>query len=169
MLKKSLIALVVLAIAMPAMAGDLKIHGNWPCSYVAQQVAQVNVLLNVGYYIHVVNQKPFYVDQDTTAGDPYHTYVGCFVSQVDTNFEAKITVSIKGDGPSNGKVGKNSTKWSITSGNNTVIPLGGGQLTVCVKAENLAIQNLVGGSKDNVVAILTINAVPTAACAACND
>jgi len=168
MLKKSLIALVVLAVAMPAVAGDIKIHGNWPCQYVPQDVAVVNVLLNVGYYIHIKNQKPFYVDQDTSSSNPYHTYVGCFNSDVDTNFDATISASIAGSGsPAGGN-------WSVTSitvngGAPVVTAAGPNALQICVKGSDVKIENLIGGSKDNVVAALTIKAVPTAACEACGD
>jgi hypothetical protein len=169
MLKKSLIALVVLAIAMPAVAGQLKIHGNWPCTYVAQDVAVVDVLLNVGYYIHILNQSPFYVDQDTSSSDPYHTYVGCFNSEVDTNFDATISASIAA---ADGSLAEGS--WSVTSiavngGAPIVTAAGQNDLEICVKGSKVKIENLVGGSKDNVVAKLTIKAVPTAACEACGD
>jgi hypothetical protein len=168
MLKKSLIALVVLAVAMPAIAGDIKIHGNWPCQYVPQDVAVVDVILNVGYYIHILDQDPFYVDQDTSASDPYHTYVGCFDSDVDTNFDATISASIAGSGsPAAGD-------WSVTSitvngGAPIVTAAGPNALVICVQGKKVKIENLVGGSKKNVVAQLTISAVPTAACEACGD
>ena len=170
MLKKSILMLVLAALALPAVAGDIKIHGNWPCTYVPLDVTTVNVKLNVGYYIHVVNQKAFTVDQDSTNKDPYHTYTGCFSSKVKTNFDATISASIaKSNSPAN----NGDAKWEVTSidldGNNVAEANADNNLVICVKGSNIKIENLTGGAKGVVVAHLTIKAVPTAACAACGD
>ena len=71
MLKKSLIAIAVLSISLPAIAGDIKIHTPWPKAYVPQEITKIDVTLDVGFYIHVVDQDPIKVHQDTSAANPY--------------------------------------------------------------------------------------------------
>jgi hypothetical protein len=159
MLKKSLIAIAVLAIAMPVVAGDLKVH-NWPCQYQPVEVAKIDVQLNVGYYIHILNQDPILVNQDSSASNPYETYVGCFNSDVESNFNATLTASVKGTSAAGGK-------WSVTSGASIPIPVGTTPITVCVKATELKIGKLTGGATKVKVAEITFKAVPSPNCQGC--
>jgi hypothetical protein len=161
MLKKSLIAIAVLAIAMPVVAGDLKVH-NWPCQYQPVEVARIDVQLNVGYYIHILNQDPILVNQDSTAGNPYETYVGCFNSDVESNFNATLTASVKGTSAAGGK-------WKVTSGASHDIPAASTTpITVCVKGEEVKIGKLTGGAKKVKVAEIIFEAVPSPNCQNCD-
>ena len=72
MLKKSLFAVAMLAIVMPAFAGQLKVHEPWPCAPIPQEVAKIDVIMDVGYYINIVDQKAIKVVQDTQSANPYH-------------------------------------------------------------------------------------------------
>ena len=162
MLKKSLIAVAILAIAMPVVAGDLKVH-DWPCSYQPQTVTTIDVVLDVGYYIHIVNQDPIKVSQDSSGSDnPYTTYYGCFNSDVDTNFNATLTASVAGTSDAGGD-------WSVVSGaSHDVVPGAANPIEVCVRGKNVDISALTGGATSVKVAEITFKAVPSAGCANCN-
>ena len=99
MLKKGLIATVLLAIVLPAVAGDVKVHDPWPTMFVPVPVTTIQVCLDLGFYIHIKDQKCIKVVQDTSAADPYKTYTGCVTSAVESNFDATITASIKDTSP----------------------------------------------------------------------
>jgi hypothetical protein len=154
MLKKSLIAVTVLAMCMPAFAGQLKIHGNWPCTYVAQEVAKIDVIMDVGYYIQIVKQDAIKVTQDTTSNDPYHTYAGCASKDVKSNFNAALSVSAAAKSAAGGS-------WSATVDPATV-PAGTTSVKFCVKGTGVNIDKLVGGAKDVPVAEITVKVMPAA-------
>jgi len=49
MLKKSLFLVAAVApLAVAAQAGEIKIH-DWPMSYIAQEITDIPVVLDVGY------------------------------------------------------------------------------------------------------------------------
>ncbi|MFC1765153.1 hypothetical protein ACFL6U_24160 [Planctomycetota bacterium] len=99
MLKKSLIAIAVLALAMPAFAGDAKFH-DWPCQYVPQEIACLKVLLDIGFYVHIEDQGPIVLEQyerktKTISGfknHPYYNYRGEKCTDVITNFPATLSL-----------------------------------------------------------------------------
>jgi hypothetical protein len=162
MLKKSLIAIAVLAIALPVVAGDLKVHDPWPTSYVKQKITTIDVILDVGYYIHVKDQKPIEIYQDTGASDPYKTYKGCKTTDVVSNFEAKLSGSFNKTSAAGGD-------WSAKfNGSSTgTIPAGVTPVEICVSVTKINIENLVGdsaaglaGTKNLKVAELAIMVVP---------
>ena len=162
MLKKSLIAIALFAIALPAVAGDLKVHDPWPKTYVKQTVTKIDIILDVGYYIHVKDQKPIEVYQDTSAKNPYKTYKGCKKTDILSNFEAKIDGSVSAKSPAGGGW------WVKFDGQGSiVIPAGKTNVEICVGTGNLAIEKLVGdgpqglgGAKNVKVAELTIRVLP---------
>ena len=163
MLKKSLIAIAVLAIALPAVAGDLKVHDPWPTSYVPQKITTIDVILDVGYYIHVKDQKPIEIFQDTSASDPYKTYKGCKTTDIVSNFEAKLSGSFK-------KI-KGGGDWTATfdgNGGGSTIPAGVTSTKICVSVKKFNIEDLwetgkpegLAGTKNLKVAELNIMVVP---------
>jgi hypothetical protein len=167
MLKKSLIAIAVLAIALPAVAGDLKVHDPWPTTYVPQKITTIDVILDVGYYIHVKDQKPIEIYQDTSASDPYKTYSGCKKTDIVSNFEAKLSGKVTAKSQAGGTWW---SKFAIQDGDPTsslVIPAGKTNVNICVGATKFNIENMVGdsaaglaGSKNLKVAELAIMVVP---------
>ena len=169
MLKKSLIAIAVLAIALPAVAGDLKVHDPWPTSYVPQKITTIDVILDVGYYIHVKDQKPIEIYQDTGASDPYKTYSGCKKTDIVSNFEAKLSGKVTKAGSTQAG-GSWWSKFAIGDGDPTsslVIPAGKTNVNICVGAKKFNIENMVGdsaaglaGKKNLKVAELAIMVVP---------
>jgi hypothetical protein len=91
MLKKSLIAIAVLALAVPAFAGSLKVH-EWEIetSYKAQTICTIDVLIDVGYYIVIENQDPVTLTQDLDT----NSYSGTYTTNVWTNFDADLSLSV---------------------------------------------------------------------------
>ena len=155
MLKKSLIAMVVLAAALPAIAGDIKIHIPWPKVYVPQEITKIDVTLDVGFYIHVKDQKPIKVHQDTSASNPYQTYKGCKTTEVVSNFEARVFGKVASTSPAGGS-------WSATfdGHENAHVHTGSNNLDICVMGSKVKIDKLQGGAKDVKVAELTIMVLP---------
>jgi hypothetical protein len=152
MLKKSLIAIAVLAIAMPALAGQIKIHDPWPTTLVPQSICTIDVTLDVGYFIHIKDQDPIKVNQDGSDGDPYHDYTGCKTTDVTTNFAANLTISVGST-----SAGGGSWSGSITP---SAVPIGTTNVQICVSGKDVAIEKLYGGTKNVKVAEATINVVP---------
>ena len=67
-----------------------------------QEVAKIDIVLEVGQYIHIVDQSPIKVYQ-YGLDDPYRTYRGCRVFEVYANFNAVMIVSAEGVAPGSGK------------------------------------------------------------------
>jgi hypothetical protein len=147
MLKKSLIAIAVLAIAMPALAGTIKVHDPWPTTLVPQQVAVIDVVLDVGYYVHIKDQKPIKVVQ---CGN-METYCGCKKTDAKANFEAQLIPSI-------GSASAAGGNWSATITPNVIN--GSANIEICVEGKKVNIGNLAGGAKGIKVAELTIKVLP---------
>jgi hypothetical protein len=147
MLKKSLIAIAILAIALPAVAGDLKVHDPWPTSYVKQKITTIDVILDVGYYIHVKDQKPVEIFQDTSASNPYETYSGCKKTDVVSNFEAAISGKITKKSAAEGdwKV-KFGVTGSSSNKDTIVIPAGTTNIEICASVTKFKIEKLVGST-----------------------
>jgi len=148
MLKKSLIAIAVLAIALPAMAGDLKVHDPWPTSYVKQKICSLDVIMDIGYYIHVKDQKPIEISQVTSADNPYETYSGCKTTDVISNFAAKLSTDFSNKSAAGGD-------WSGTfnGSNNKVIPAGTTSVEICVTGKKVKLENLIENVEDEVVGL----------------
>ena len=169
MLKKSLIAIAVLAIALPAIADfhvdrdpkdhttDVKIHGPWPTSFKKVTVTKIDVCLDVGYFIQIRDTDCIKVVQDTGASNPYETYIGCITTDVESNFDAKLSASITGGGTSDAK-----GHWHVKldGGGSVNIPQGTSDIEICVVGHKVKIAKLHGGDSDIVVAVVTIKVVP---------
>jgi len=155
MLKKSLIAIAVLVVVMPAFAGDKKWHDPWPTTYVPQEITTIDVIMDVGFYIHIVNQDSIKVTQDGTIGDknPYTNYSGCATGDVVSNFAAVLSVSAAAvSGAAGGSWSASITPSSIGAGTT--------QVTICVQGTGLDITGLAGGQKNVKVAKVTVSVKP---------
>jgi len=160
MLKKSLICVAILAIAMPAFAADTyKFHG-WDSTTVVtyswNDICTMNVVMDVGYWINIDCAGDIEVQQDSLLGDPFYSYSGCSDAiVVQSNFLATLKATAAADSPAGGS-------WSATIGNaNTLeIPIGTTTVTVCVAGTGVKIDKLT--QADNVhVAVVTISVLPT--------
>ena len=111
MLKKSLIAIAVLAIAMPAFAADAdKFHKPWSSEtktiYHYKNIATIDVLMDVGYWIQLDYASDIKVSQTSTISgqNPFYTYYGCLTDgmTVKTNFLATLKASAEAKSAANG-------------------------------------------------------------------
>ena len=156
MVKKSLIAISVLAMAVPAIAGSIKVHTPWPVKYVPQEITTIDVTLDVGFFIHIKDQKPIKVYQDPTAANPFQTYKGCKTTGITSNFEAQVHGKVSATSPAGGS-------WNATidgSEEAHVHPGNSHGFEICVMGSNVKIDKLQGGSRDVKVAELTMMVLP---------
>ena len=172
MLNRSLIAITVLAITLPVTAGDFKTH-NWETTYISQEMGlAINVILDVGYYIHITNQNDIEVSQfDGLLPDesPYTTYWGCNQTDIVSNFPVDIQ----------GKASPASAAggiWSVYFVNpaymdpqvqydhrvsSLSLPKGTSNTLICVLGVDVDISKLEGGTQDVVVATVDFEVVPS--------
>jgi hypothetical protein len=175
MLKKSLIAVAILAIVLPALAGDTttanKYHKNWPGQTVKtwnyQDVRTINVVMDVGYWIEVKMEGDIEVQQDAALAaawgkSVFETYSGCLGKggiDVKTNFHA----ALKGKAEAKSDAGGT---WAVTIGGGPVFEVQANvqtnEISVCVTGKDVKIQNLnAQGGVDNLrVALVTIQVIP---------
>lgn len=172
MLKKSLIAIAVLAIAMPAFAADpVKEHKPWSSEtatiYHYKNMATIDVLMDVGYWIQLQYAGSIKVSQtDQIDGqNPYYTYYGCLGKFtwwaqnglfVKSNFLATLKGTAEAKSAAEGK-------WSVDlngDGATTDVGIGESYVSVCVTGKEVKIEKLP--QADNVkVAEVTIWVIPT--------
>jgi hypothetical protein len=163
MLKKSLIAIAVLAIAMPCFAGTLKVHGDWSqttvITYDPMLVATIDVLINVGYYIHLVDQDAITITQCDLA---VYDYCGSYTTATVSNFRAQVSANIAADAGSAAGGTWTITGISTLSNDDDIIEIGDDELTIGIKGEALAIAGLTAGTADYKVANLNVLVIPAA-------
>lgn len=145
MLKKSIIGLVVLALAMPAFAGDdieTKIEScAWPCTFKFMPVCKtVKVVMNVGYYVKIIKCKKLKI---VLGQDAIDKYSGCTDFNIESNFDLELGASVH---PT--KVGLEiapAGKWSAwIEGDNFLDATMGGDAqkrTACVAVKDAKIIN----------------------------
>jgi hypothetical protein len=155
MLKKSLFAVAaVTLLAMAAQAGEIKIH-NWPTSYIPQEITEIPVLMDVGYWVSIKDQDKLKIKLQQK---DIHTYEGCTDIKVSCNFELTLSTSIspvKVDG-SNVIAGKYSSSVSPAD-----LGIGIEQTaTVCAKILEANLSTVTGGTKDVHVATVKVKVVP---------
>ncbi len=95
MLKKSLfVAVAVAMLAVSAQAGEIKTH-TWPTTFVAQEIATIPVVMDVGYWIQVKNQSG---NKITLSQIDTKNFSGCTNITVENNFALTLTCNIARDG-----------------------------------------------------------------------
>jgi hypothetical protein len=180
MLKKSLIAIALLAIVLPAFAVDptvldTKFHKPWPGKIVKtynwQNVQTINVVMDVGYWIEIKYTGDLKIAQDATLGDPFFSYSGCINNvEVKSNFAATIKGSVATSTGAHAlgiDDGDNKVKWGATirdssgaGGDSYDVVGGSASVNICVTAKSLHIDKLP--QADNyLIGILTISVIPT--------
>jgi hypothetical protein len=158
MLKKSLFAVTVVALlAALAPAGEIKLH-DWPTSYIAQELTDIPVLMDIGYWVFIKDQDKLKIklsQTGTTSSNPSkHVYEGCTDVKITSNFDMKLSCSISKNGAINGDF-----SCSVTP---NTLSLGTGTVSVCAKINNAVLNTsgLVGGTKDLQVATVTLKVAP---------
>lgn len=131
-----------------APAGEIKTH-YWPCAFVPQEIATIPVLMDIGYWIEIVNQDTFIKLRQTTI----NTYEGCTNLHVRCNADLTLNCWIAPTGTVPG-----TYSCSISGSANVNRP--GGIVTVCAKLKNPNLASHPGGSVNVHVASVTITVVP---------
>jgi hypothetical protein len=94
MLKRSLIAIAVVALlATVAPAGEIKLH-TWPCALIAQEITQIPVKMDIGYWIRIKDQGSLSIKLAQLEGE-IHKFKGCTDMKVETNFKVELSASIR--------------------------------------------------------------------------
>ena len=91
MLKKSLFAVAaVMLLAVMANAGEIKIH-DWPTTYVPQEVCDIPVVMDIGFWINVRDQGDLVIELEQLG---IREYEGCETITIDCNFDLTLSSSI---------------------------------------------------------------------------
>jgi hypothetical protein len=154
MLKRSLVAVAVVALlAMGVQAGEIKTH-TWPCDFKALEITSIPVLMDIGYYIKIKDQDKLKIKliQDTLINTKFS---GCTNMKVESNFAAQLSCSITKTGAIDGKY-----SCSITGGG--AIPAGSSTVEVCATLTDavLGVSGVPAGSTDVQVATVKISVKP---------
>lgn len=166
MLKKSIIGLVILALAMPAFAGDdveTKVEAcTWPVIFKFMPVCEnVKVVMNVGYYVKIKDCKKLKIK---LAQESISSYKGCTDFFIECNFDLELGATIEPT-PAGEDVQSDKGKWSAwIDGDNFVDATLGGpaeKRTVCAQVKDAKIVN-ADPNKELHVANVTILVRPTA-------
>jgi hypothetical protein len=128
-------------------AGEIKFH-EWPYVYIPQEVATIDVVMDVGYWVEIVNQE----DKIKLEQEDIHTYQGCLELIVRCNFDLTLSCSITPTGAITGQYSCWFQQWDIDAP--------GGTATLCASLKNAALGAQPGGIKDVHVASVVISAVP---------
>ena len=164
MLKKSIIGLLLLAIAMPAFAGgdvEKKVEANtWPVVYKWLEVCDgIKVYMNVGYYVKIEQCKEKKIK---LAQNSVHEYEGCVDFKIMSNFDLELGARMHPN--SNGlAIQSNLGKWSAwIDGDNFLTPSTSYKTRkVCVKVKDANI-GVKDPTKELHVGNVHILVVPTA-------
>jgi len=140
------IASVVL-FATSLQAGEIKIH-DWPAQFIPLEVTSFPVVMDIGFWMEVVNQFDVIKLQQITI----HKYEGCIDVKVKTNFALLLSATIHPTGAVGGTYTAILTDAAINP------PYGVAKL--CVTLNNADLTGQPGGSKNVHVASVTIRVVP---------
>ena len=142
----SIVAMIVL-LAPFARAGEIKIH-QWPTQFVPIEVASFPVVMDVGFWMEIVNQNDIIKLHQVTI----HRYEGCINLKVKTNFPLVLSCSIAPTGAIAGT-------YTASIQNASVMPPSGlPTLRVTLTNANLAGQP--GGITNVHVATVTVRVQP---------
>lgn len=161
MLKKSIMILAVLALAMPAFAGDKPADlkndsGVWPCEYKFVVLCdEIKVYMHVGYYVKIKNCAD---EKITLTQDSITKYTGCTELEFQSNFEFEFKVTIESTGEVPGK-------YKVTIDGDSIVPanMGSGweKRKICVELKEAKIAAADPNKKLH-VATVTVLVRPTA-------
>ena len=152
MLKRSLLAVAVVALlAVGVQAGELKTH-TWPCDFVPQELTSIKVYMDIGYFIKVQDQnKKIKLVQDTV---DLHKFSGCVEIKIDTNFNATLSCEITATGAVPGDYSCSVSPSAISAGIGVAV-------NVCATVTNADLAVTAGPTNDVHVATVKIKVKPT--------
>ena len=170
MIKRTLIAIAVVALLATSAHADLDIHSflnngdhsavkvdgkdsvRWPWEYKSLDVCIIPIKMKVGMYVQVKDCKDKKVILEQVGcgdigkgGDDYPCYLGCVTFDVRANFDAKMGKSLE-------KVGDVIKEWDAYYDGGDVVPGDGDyhEMKVCVKAWETKIYKAAPGDEVNV-------------------
>jgi hypothetical protein len=151
MLKRSLVAVAVVALlAMSVQAGTIKSH-TWPCDFKALEITSIPVVMDIGYYINIKDQDKLKIElvQDTT---DLTKFTGCTDMVVETNFAAALSCSVTKTGAVGGDYACSLTPATAPVGSSTV--------QVCVTLTKANLYTAPANTQDVAVATVKIKVKP---------
>jgi len=151
MMKGCLTTAAVLAIlAAGAQAGEIKTH-DWPCQFVALEIASIPVVMDVGYYVRIKNQDWLRIKLIQDEQD-IHMFKGCVDMSVESNFNLTLSASISKTGAIDGSYSVSLDPTDCNAGSTTV--------KVCATLKNANLTGQPAGTKDVQVATVKIRVKP---------
>ena len=155
MLKKSLIAITLVAILSVSLsAGEVKFH-EWPGyqpPFVFEPQAfgpQIPVTMDIGWWAEILDQEELAIKLLQIS---IHYYEGCTDIEILTNFDAELDCIVTPNGAIAGD-------YTSTVTPNT-IPTGGGIVQLCVQLDNANLGGMPGGTEDVLVATAQMTVIP---------
>lgn len=150
MVRFSMVAVFVSLIASRLFAGFFQFQ-TIPCEVSGQEVARLGVVMDVGYYVHIIDQDPLFIMPDASQGDPFLCYSGCKTTDIVANFHAKLSVSVVPTSPAGGR-------WQAKIYPDVVDRVG--TVEMCVYAKDLYVINVGDPPAPKTVAQLIISVHP---------
>jgi hypothetical protein len=145
MLKRSLIAVAVVAMLVSCVsAGEIKAH-RWPTQFVEIEITSIPVTVEVGYYVVIRDQNKLGIKLKQDSQN-FNNFAGCLNKsgvtkmKVETNFELKLKASVSKASGIEGSFQVSLTDdTSDASGGGyggtaeITVPVGSNNVPVCVK------------------------------------
>jgi len=145
--RRFLVMASIVLVATATQAGEIKVH-QWPTAFVPMEVTSYPVVMDVGFWMEIVNQFQIIKLEQITI----HKYQGCVDVKVRTNFKLLLSSKITPTGAVPGT-------YTATLTNASILPPYG-VADLCVTLENANLTGQPGGSKNVHVATVVIRVVP---------
>ncbi len=137
----------VTLLASAVSGGELR-YRVWPVNHVPQEIVDIPVLMDVGYWVHISNQDDVIKLQQVSI----RRYEGCLDLKVYCNFNLTLSCTVAATGAIGGQ-------YSCSlQGADVDVP--GGITTVCAQLNDADLTGRPGGSTDVHVATVTLRVVP---------
>lgn len=155
MLKKSLIAITLVALLSVSLsAGEVKFH-EWP-GYQPPFVfepqtfgPEIPVTMDIGWWAEVLDQDDLSIKLEQLE---IHSYEGCTDVEILTNFDAELDCIVTPNGNITGDY-----TGTVTP---SFLPTGGGTVNLCVHLNNANLGGQPGGTEDVLVATAQMTIIP---------
>jgi hypothetical protein len=119
MLKRSLLAVAVIALlAVGVQAGEIKTH-DWPCSFVSLEITSIPVVMDIGYYVRIKDQDKLTIKLVQDELD-IHKFKGCTDMVIESNFNLVLSASISKTGAVGGDYAVSLDPGTANAGSTTV-------------------------------------------------
>ncbi len=151
MLKRSLLAVAVVALlATGVQAGEIKTH-DWPCTFVALEITSIPVVMDIGYFVKIKDQDKLKIKLVQDEQD-IHKFKGCTDMVVESNFNLVLSASISKTGAIDGDYSVSLDPSTANAGSTTV--------KVCATLTKAVLTGQPAGTKDVQVATVKIKVKP---------